>query len=70
MADPTVGDVNPTEGSPTRLIVTGATGRMGGELIDAAGDREDVLVVAAVARRPGYVSAEAAVGTHLDAALA
>lgn len=54
---------------PVRLVVTGATGRMGEELIDAAGDRSDVSVVAAVSRTPGYVSAEAAVGTHLDATL-
>jgi 4-hydroxy-tetrahydrodipicolinate reductase len=53
----------------TRLVVTGATGRMGQALLAAAGDREDVLVVAAVTRRPGYVTAEAAVGTHLDATL-
>ena len=40
--------------------------RMGEELIDAAGDRSDVLaLVAAVSRSPGTVSAEAAVGTHL-----
>jgi len=55
---------------PTRIVVTGATGRMGEELIDAAGDRPDVLVVAAVSRTPGSVTAEAAVGTHLDATLA
>lgn len=55
---------------PTRVVVTGATGRMGGELIDAAGDREDVLVVAAVSRTPGMVTAEAALGTNLDATLA
>jgi 4-hydroxy-tetrahydrodipicolinate reductase len=34
----------------TRVVVTGATGRMGGEVIDAAADREDVEVVAAVSR--------------------
>jgi 4-hydroxy-tetrahydrodipicolinate reductase len=56
--------------NPTRLVITGATGRMGRALIDAAGGREDVLVVAAVSRRPGSVSAEVAVGTHLDARLA
>ena len=55
---------------PTRVVVTGATGRMGGELLDAAGDREDVLVVAAVSRTPGSVTAEAALGTNLDATLA
>jgi 4-hydroxy-tetrahydrodipicolinate reductase len=55
---------------PTRIVVTGATGRMGEELLDAAGDRDDVLVVAAVSRTPGSVTAEAAVGTHLDATLA
>ncbi|MEF8827422.1 MAG: 4-hydroxy-tetrahydrodipicolinate reductase [Halolamina sp.] len=55
---------------PTRLVVTGATGRMGEALLDAADDREDVLVVAAVTRRPGHVTAEAAVGPHLDATLA
>jgi len=32
----------------TRVVVTGATGRMGGELLDAAGDREDVAVAAVV----------------------
>lgn len=58
-----------TPPTPTRLVVTGATGRMGAELLDAASDREDILVVAAVARRPGSVTAEAAVGTHLDATL-
>ncbi|MFC6736230.1 4-hydroxy-tetrahydrodipicolinate reductase, partial [Halolamina salina] len=56
--------------SPTRIVVTGATGRMGEELIDAAGDRSDVLVTAAVSRTPGSVTAEAAVGTHLAAILA
>lgn len=55
---------------PVRLVVTGATGRMGEELVDAAGDRSDVSVVAAVSRTPGNVAAEAAVGTHLDATLA
>jgi len=55
---------------PVRVVVTGASGRMGEELIDAAGDRSDVSVVAAVSRSPGTVTAEAAVGTHLDAALA
>ena len=55
---------------PTRIVVTGATGGMGEELLDAAGDRTDVLVVAAVSRTPGSVTAEAAVGTHLDATLA
>ena len=54
---------------PVRLVVTGATGRMGEELIDAAGNRSDVSVVAAVSRTPGNVAAEAAVGTHLDATL-
>ncbi|NHX36344.1 MULTISPECIES: 4-hydroxy-tetrahydrodipicolinate reductase [Halolamina] len=57
-------------GEPTRIVVTGASGRMGEELIDAAGDRSDVLIVAAVSRTPGSVTAEAAVGTHLDATLA
>ena len=55
---------------PTRVVVTGASGRMGQELLDAAGDREDVLVVAAVSRKPGSVTAEAALGTSLDATLA
>ncbi len=55
---------------PTRIVITGATGRMGEELIAGAGDRNDVLVVAAVSRTPGSVTAEAAVGTHLDATLA
>jgi 4-hydroxy-tetrahydrodipicolinate reductase len=59
-----------TTTEPTRIVVTGATGRMGEELLDAAGDRTDVLVVAAVSRTPGSVTAEAAVGTHLDATLA
>ncbi len=54
---------------PTRIVVTGASGRMGEELLDAAGDRADVQVVAAVARTPGSVTAEAAVGTRLDATL-
>ncbi|QKY18933.1 4-hydroxy-tetrahydrodipicolinate reductase [Halolamina sp. CBA1230] len=58
-----------TTADPTRIVVTGATGRMGEELLDAAGDRADVLVVAAVSRTPGSVTAEAAVGTHLDATL-
>jgi 4-hydroxy-tetrahydrodipicolinate reductase len=55
---------------PTRLVVTGATGRMGEALLDAAGDREDVRVVAAVARRQGDVSAEIPVNDRLDATLA
>ena len=54
---------------PTRIVVTGASGRMGEAVVDAAGDRTDVLVVAAVSRTPGSVTAEAAVGTHLDATL-
>jgi len=54
---------------PVRIVVTGATGRMGEELIDAAEDRNDVLVTAAVSRTPSAVTAEAAVGTHLDATL-
>ena len=54
---------------PARIVVTGASGRMGEELLDAAGDRADVQVVAAVARTPGSVTAEAAVGTRLDATL-
>jgi len=70
MSNPNRRDANPSDSAPTRLVTTGATGRMGGEVLDAAGAREDVLVVAAVARRPGYVSAEAAVGTHLAATLA
>lgn len=55
--------------APTRIVVTGASGRMGGELLDAADDRAAVLVTAAVSRTPGSVTAEAAVGTHLDATL-
>ena len=35
-----------------RVAVTGAGGRMGREVIDAAGDREDVSVVVAVNRTP------------------
>ncbi|MFW5934426.1 MAG: 4-hydroxy-tetrahydrodipicolinate reductase [Halolamina sp.] len=55
---------------PTRIVVTGASGRMGEELLAAAGDRVDVQVVAAVSRTPGSVTADAAVGTDLDATLA
>ncbi|WP_049980298.1 4-hydroxy-tetrahydrodipicolinate reductase [Halolamina rubra] len=54
---------------PTRIVVTGASGRMGEELLESAGDRADVQVVAAVARTPGSVTVEASVGTQLDATL-
>ncbi|RBI63665.1 4-hydroxy-tetrahydrodipicolinate reductase [halophilic archaeon] len=37
---------------PTRIVVTGATGRMGRAVLDAASDREDVDVVAGVNRDP------------------
>ncbi|AEN04583.1 4-hydroxy-tetrahydrodipicolinate reductase [Halolamina sp.] len=56
--------------APTRLVVTGASGRMGEELLDVAGDREDVLVVAAVSRTPGSVTTDADIETDLDATLA
>ncbi|MFA9517193.1 4-hydroxy-tetrahydrodipicolinate reductase [Halopenitus sp. H-Gu1] len=38
------------DSSPLRLAVTGAAGRMGREVLDAAVDREDVVVVLAVNR--------------------
>ncbi|MGM0591820.1 MAG: 4-hydroxy-tetrahydrodipicolinate reductase [Halobacteriota archaeon] len=37
----------------TRLAVTGATGRMGREILDAAAVRDDIETVLAVSRRPG-----------------
>lgn len=52
-----------------RIVVTGATGRMGQELIDTAGDRSDVQVAAAVSRTPDSVRTDAAVCTHLDTTL-
>ncbi|MFW5948169.1 MAG: 4-hydroxy-tetrahydrodipicolinate reductase, partial [Halolamina sp.] len=60
----------PHTSDPTRVVVTGATGRMSGELLDVAADREDVVVVAAVSRTRGSVTAETTVGTNLDATLA
>ena len=58
-----------TADSPARVIVTGASGRMGEALIDAAGDREDVLIVAGVARNEAAATADVPVGTDLEATL-
>ena len=41
-----------TEDDTLRLAVTGATGRMGRAVLDAASDRADFSVVLAVARDP------------------
>ncbi|MFB6125723.1 MAG: 4-hydroxy-tetrahydrodipicolinate reductase [Halolamina sp.] len=48
---------NPTPDDPTRVVVTGASGRMGTELLGAASDRDDVTVVGAASRTPEAVSA-------------
>ena len=49
----------------TRVLVTGATGRMGRTVVDAAADRADVSVVAGVNRNP---APDADLGVPLEAA--
>lgn len=43
---------------PPRVVITGATGRMGGELLATAGERDDVWAVAATTRTPAAIPIE------------
>jgi 4-hydroxy-tetrahydrodipicolinate reductase len=75
-ADPTGGAGDAAESGvsgtdPARLVVTGATGRMGTELRALATDRDDVALVAAVSTAPETLeeSPETQVYDSLDSAL-
>jgi 4-hydroxy-tetrahydrodipicolinate reductase len=54
------------DASPTRIVVTGATGRMGRAVVDAASEREDVDVVAGVNRDPETDASDADPGVPVE----
>lgn len=58
-----------SDADPARLVVTGATGRMGQEVRQAASDRDDVFLDGLVTGEPGSVRAAMPTYDSLDAAL-